>query len=158
MLELVFASRQLTSATSIPEKGGTRGGTRLPTGAAGPASWSGLRRSGPTNGSRSTLAGKWFRAALRDSPEPFVREGGLEPPCPHGHTDLNRARLPISPLARDSRRRVVNSARLARPRERFIMASMRLGHNRDDDENGEDCGHRNERSDEQVVVFHRSRH
>jgi hypothetical protein len=28
-----------------------------------------------------------------------VREGGLEPPCPHGHTDLNRARLPISPLA-----------------------------------------------------------
>ena len=44
----------------------------------------------------------------------FVREGGLEPPCPHGHTDLNRARLPISPLARDRRRRVVNSARLAR--------------------------------------------
>ena len=30
---------------------------------------------------------------------PTVREGGLEPPCPHGHTDLNRARLPISPLA-----------------------------------------------------------
>ena len=29
----------------------------------------------------------------------FVREGGLEPPCPLGHTDLNRARLPISPLA-----------------------------------------------------------
>src|SRR6187402_2863434 len=29
----------------------------------------------------------------------MVREGGLEPPCPHGHTDLNRARLPISPLA-----------------------------------------------------------
>lgn len=29
-----------------------------------------------------------------------VREGGLEPPCPLRHTDLNRARLPISPLAR----------------------------------------------------------
>ena len=29
----------------------------------------------------------------------MVREGGLEPPCPLGHTDLNRARLPISPLA-----------------------------------------------------------
>ncbi len=28
-----------------------------------------------------------------------VREGGVEPPCPHGHTDLNRARLPIPPLA-----------------------------------------------------------
>ena len=28
-----------------------------------------------------------------------MREGGLEPPCPLGHTDLNRARLPISPLA-----------------------------------------------------------
>ena len=29
----------------------------------------------------------------------FVREGGLEPPRPLGHTDLNRARLPIPPLA-----------------------------------------------------------
>jgi hypothetical protein len=28
-----------------------------------------------------------------------VREGGVEPPCPFGHTDLNRARLPIPPLA-----------------------------------------------------------
>ncbi len=28
-----------------------------------------------------------------------VREGGVEPPRPHGHTDLNRARLPIPPLA-----------------------------------------------------------
>src|SRR5690554_6799272 len=33
----------------------------------------------------------------------MVREGGLEPPCPHGHTDLNRARLPISPLAQTKR-------------------------------------------------------
>ena len=29
-----------------------------------------------------------------------VREGGVEPPRPFGHTDLNRARLPIPPLAR----------------------------------------------------------
>jgi hypothetical protein len=31
-----------------------------------------------------------------------VREGGLEPPCPFGHTALNRARLPFPPLARGS--------------------------------------------------------
>src|SRR5699024_8744455 len=31
---------------------------------------------------------------------PAVREGGVEPPRPCGHTDLNRARLPIPPLAR----------------------------------------------------------
>ncbi|MCU1508586.1 MAG: hypothetical protein JWQ12_851 [Glaciihabitans sp.] len=38
--------------------------------------------------------------SMNDDPRhPAVREGGLEPPCPHGHTDLNRARLPISPLA-----------------------------------------------------------
>lgn len=30
----------------------------------------------------------------------MVREGGVEPPRPCGHTDLNRARLPIPPLAR----------------------------------------------------------
>jgi len=29
----------------------------------------------------------------------WVREGGVEPPHPFGHTDLNRARLPIPPLA-----------------------------------------------------------
>ena len=34
------------------------------------------------------------------SPGPcLVREGGVEPPHPFGHTDLNRARLPIPPLA-----------------------------------------------------------
>ena len=32
-----------------------------------------------------------------------VREGGVEPPRPFGHTDLNRARLPIPPLARARR-------------------------------------------------------
>src|SRR4051794_25370388 len=31
----------------------------------------------------------------------LVREGGVEPPHPFGHTDLNRARLPIPPLARE---------------------------------------------------------
>ena len=29
-----------------------------------------------------------------------VREGGLEPPRPFGHWNLNPARLPIPPLAR----------------------------------------------------------
>lgn len=29
-----------------------------------------------------------------------VREGGLEPPHPYGHRNLNPARLPIPPLAR----------------------------------------------------------
>lgn len=34
------------------------------------------------------------------SPGPcLVREGGVEPPHPFEYTDLNRARLPIPPLA-----------------------------------------------------------
>lgn len=33
-------------------------------------------------------------------PQDCVREGGVEPPHPFGYTDLNRARLPIPPLAR----------------------------------------------------------
>ena len=57
--------------------------------------------------SRSTLGHRIKRdAGLNKKRRPTggvsldsVREGGLEPPCPHGHTDLNRARLPISPLA-----------------------------------------------------------
>jgi hypothetical protein len=44
-----------------------------------------------------------------------VREGGVEPPRPLGHTDLNRARLPIPPLAQvtrspPSRRRAKSNA------------------------------------------------
>src|SRR5579862_9802358 len=39
----------------------------------------------------------------RASP-PSVREGGLEPPRPCGHRNLNPARLPIPPLARERRR------------------------------------------------------
>ena len=33
----------------------------------------------------------------------MVREGGVEPPRPFGHTDLNRARLPVPPLAPEAR-------------------------------------------------------
>jgi hypothetical protein len=32
-------------------------------------------------------------------PHVVVREGGVEPPHPFEYTDLNRARLPIPPLA-----------------------------------------------------------
>ena len=32
-----------------------------------------------------------------------MREGGLEPPSPFGHRDLNPARLPVPPLSRGSR-------------------------------------------------------
>ncbi len=32
-------------------------------------------------------------------PSTLVREGGVEPPHPFEYTDLNRARLPIPPLA-----------------------------------------------------------
>lgn len=44
-----------------------------------------------------------------------MREGGVEPPRPLGHTDLNRARLPIPPLAQvtrspPSRRRAKSNA------------------------------------------------
>ena len=34
----------------------------------------------------------------------WVREGGVEPPHPFKYTDLNRARLPIPPLARKALR------------------------------------------------------
>ena len=37
------------------------------------------------------------------SNEQLVREGGLEPPHPFGHRNLNPARLPIPPLARSER-------------------------------------------------------
>ena len=39
----------------------------------------------------------------RARPADRVREGGVEPPRPFGHTDLNRARLPIPPLAPEAR-------------------------------------------------------
>src|SRR6187549_1850130 len=39
-----------------------------------------------------------FLSACAQSPR-SVRKGGVEPPRPFGHTDLNRARLPIPPLA-----------------------------------------------------------
>lgn len=34
------------------------------------------------------------------SPRDLVLEGGVEPPRPNGHMDLNHARLPIPPLER----------------------------------------------------------
>jgi hypothetical protein len=87
---------------------------------------------------------------------PLVREGGLEPPCPHGHTDLNRARLPISPLARDRRRRVVNSARLARCAPQLhaplLPTSDKGDHGKDDQDNSE----RNDRRNVEVVGFHKN--
>ena len=58
----------------------------------------------------------WSRSGLRWSGMPkfagrnLVRMRGLEPPRPYGHTDLNRARLPIPP----------------HPRGRTILASGRL--------------------------------
>ena len=46
-----------------------------------------------------------------------VGKGGVEPPRPFGHTDLNRARLPFRHLPEHARRRRDNSwERLARPR------------------------------------------
>src|SRR3954465_1925775 len=54
-------------------------------------------------------------------PSPSVREGGVEPPRPFGHTDLNRARLPIPPLAPEADVRlshVVSAAQTGRWRHK----------------------------------------
>ena len=52
-----------------------------------------------------------------------VREGGVEPPRPFGHTDLNRARLPIPPLARRGRAQTsLRSSRVAGGRRRSGVA------------------------------------
>ena len=53
---------------------------------AGPGDPDPRRRTRPRSSDRGLVA--WV-----------VREGGVEPPRPFGHTDLNRARLPIPPLA-----------------------------------------------------------
>ena len=84
----------------------------------------------------------------------LVREGGLEPPCPHGHTDLNRARLPISPLALTCRRRVVNSATLARCEGSIHVELTSAAHNRHDGERDEDCCDQHNRSDQKMVGGH----
>ncbi|MCW2821556.1 MAG: hypothetical protein JWR64_1351, partial [Marmoricola sp.] len=59
-------------------------------------------------GERLEAGSPWLGSpGLVASPEisrDVVREGGVEPPRPFGHTDLNRARLPIPPLARAWRR------------------------------------------------------
>ena len=56
---------------------------------------------------KSTCFGRQLRCAeATKTSEPMgsevrmVREGGVEPPLHHWNTDLNRARLPIPPLAR----------------------------------------------------------
>lgn len=46
----------------------------------------------------------------------LVRKGGVEPPRPHGHTDLNRARLPIPPLAHTD-----SQLRTSQPRLTYLL-------------------------------------
>jgi hypothetical protein len=46
----------------------------------------------------------------------LVRKGGVEPPRPYGHTDLNRARLPIPPLARTD-----SQLRTSQPRLTYLL-------------------------------------
>ena len=48
-----------------------------------------------------------------------MREGGVEPPRPHGHTDLNRARLPIPPLALTMARKAPATEISTAPRRRI---------------------------------------
>ena len=63
-----------------------------------PAGWTGT--AAPVR--RSTLVDlpHLFASCLRGRyPGCLVREGGVEPPHPFEYTDLNRARLPIPPLA-----------------------------------------------------------
>jgi hypothetical protein len=62
------------------------------------------RASGPAV-LRTCSHTSWFRACPQDQwtgidVKPLVGEGGLEPPHPFGHRNLNPARLPIPPLAR----------------------------------------------------------
>src|SRR5690606_18933414 len=67
------------------------------------------RVSGPASGRSRKLRPPGRCRQTRAAPDQIirpgaavvlVREGGVEPPRPLGHTDLNRARLPIPPLAR----------------------------------------------------------
>src|SRR5215208_1629204 len=55
-------------------------------------------------------------AAVPTTRTPFLkmRMRGLEPPRPYGHTDLNRARLPIPP---HPRARVIVASGIAAPRD-----------------------------------------
>ena len=72
-----------------------------------PVNSAGRRESNGTScGSVAIATGSYER------PVTTVREGGVEPPRPFGHTDLNRARLPIPPLAR------VAGLRLSQRRDR----------------------------------------
>src|SRR3954466_10356217 len=60
------------------------------------------------------------RAGARACTSGIVREGGVEPPRPFGHTDLNRARLPIPPLALEA------DVRLS-----HVVSASQTGHDRD---------------------------
>lgn len=53
----------------------------------------GATHGDPPTRQRSDPPEEWAEA------RPMVREGGVEPPRPFGHWNLNPARLPIPPLA-----------------------------------------------------------
>jgi hypothetical protein len=82
---------------------GLRDGGSAP-GGLGRGARAGRRRAldGAARG-RDPRGGPWRGTAAGQKPQrpgaSLVREGGVEPPRPFGHTDLNRARLPIPPLA-----------------------------------------------------------
>ena len=53
----------------------------------------------------------------------YMRMRGLEPPRPYGHTDLNRARLPVPPHPRGSKSIARRFELTAQPRAISPMAS-----------------------------------
>src|SRR6478609_705731 len=73
-----------------------------------------LHLGGVTRPSESHRRTRW------GVPHHRVREGGVEPPRPFGHTDLNRARLPIPPLAPEA------DVRLS-----HVVSASQTGHDRD---------------------------
>src|SRR5712664_390573 len=56
--------------------------------------------SAPPEAERAPSATSYVEKSRELCREPVVGEGGLEPPHPFGHRNLNPARLPIPPLAR----------------------------------------------------------
>ena len=80
-------------------------------------------------GTKSIDDGRVSRIALTARPSPRetsllrVREGGVEPPRPFGHTDLNRARLPIPPLAREARQGYPSAAGIAQTRAAAVACT-----------------------------------
>ena len=79
---------------------GRRAGGPPPTGASSsPAHETGHAAPGTPMGPQATTRENKNRRPRRICGF-IVREGGVEPPLHHWNTDLNRARLPIPPLAR----------------------------------------------------------